>query len=141
MENGKLHILLVDDEPAHTELIRRTFLSRQESVRLTVVQNLQEAEAVIAQSPPDLFIIDLLLPDGSGIDFLNRTDCATRFPVILMTSHGNEHVAVEAIKAGAVDYVVKSTATLLDMPRIADRALREWSHIVERRQTERALAE
>lgn len=141
MENGKLHILLVDDEPAHTELIRRTFLSRQESVRLTVVQNLQEAEAVIAQSPPDLFIIDLLLPDGSGIDFLNRTDNATRFPVILMTSHGNEHVAVEAIKAGAVDYVVKSTATLLDMPRIADRALREWSHIVERRQTERALAE
>lgn len=141
MENGKLHILLVDDEPAHIELIRRTFLSRQESVRLTVVQTLQEVETVIAQSPPDLFIIDLLLPDGSGIDFLNRTDNATRFPVILMTSHGNEHVAVEAIKAGAVDYVVKSTATLLDMPRIADRALREWSHIVERRQTERALAE
>jgi PAS domain S-box-containing protein len=53
-----------------------------------------------------------------------------------MTSHGDEHMAVEAIKAGALDYVVKSTASLSDMPRVVERALREWGHITDRRRAE-----
>ena len=53
-----------------------------------------------------------------------------------MTSHGDEQVAVEAMKAGALDYVVKTEATLTEMPRIAERALREWGHITERRRAE-----
>jgi two-component sensor histidine kinase len=56
-----------------------------------------------------------------------------------MTSHGGETVAVEAIKAGALDYVVKSAVNLADMPRVAERVLREWGHIVERKRAEDAL--
>lgn len=63
-----------------------------------------------------------------------------RYPVVLMTSHGNEQVAVEAMKAGAVDYVVKSAATLADMPNIVERALRQWQHIVARQQAEERFA-
>jgi PleD family two-component response regulator len=58
-----------------------------------------------------------------------------------MTSYGDEQVAVEAIKAGALDYVVKSDITLLELPRIAERALREWEHITERHRAEQALRE
>ena len=57
----------------------------------------------------------------------------------MMTSHGNEQAAVEAIKTGAVDYVVKSEATLTDMPHIAERALRAWGHISERKRLEAQL--
>ena len=57
----------------------------------------------------------------------------------MMTSHGNEQAAVEAIKTGAVDYVVKSEATLADMPHIAERALRAWGHISERKRLEAQL--
>ena len=46
---------------------------------------------------------------------------------------------MEAIKAGALDYIVKSATTLADMPRVAERALREWAHITERKRAEEAL--
>jgi signal transduction histidine kinase len=61
------------------------------------------------------------------------------YPLILVTGHGDEEAAVAAMKAGAIDYVVKSDVTLADMPRIAERALRYWEHIVERRRAEEAL--
>jgi FixJ family two-component response regulator len=61
------------------------------------------------------------------------------YPVVIMTSYGDEHVAVEAMKAGASDYVVKSEATFADMPHIADRTLREWDNIIERKRAEHAL--
>ena len=59
--------------------------------------------------------------------------------MVVMTSYGDEQMAVEAMKAGAVNYVVKSERSLADLPRIATSTLREWDHIVERRKAERAL--
>jgi response regulator RpfG family c-di-GMP phosphodiesterase len=61
------------------------------------------------------------------------------FPVILMTSHGNEELAVGAIKAGALDYIVKSPETFSQMPDFVIRSLREWEHIVARRKAEKKL--
>jgi signal transduction histidine kinase len=64
---------------------------------------------------------------------------AASYPTVMMTSHGNEQVAVEAIKTGAVDYVVKSEATFADMPHIAERALCAWGHITARKRLEAQL--
>ena len=135
------HILLVEDEAAHAELIRRAFSSHNSHVTLHVSGNLREARASLAATPPNLIIADLRLPDGDGVELLPTDATALNYPVIIMTSHGDEQVAVEAMKAGALDYVVKSEATLAEMPRIAERALREWGHITERKQTEGALRE
>jgi DNA-binding NtrC family response regulator len=121
-----LQLLLVEDNPAHAELIRRAFLSYDRQVELTVARSLQEARATLATVQPDLAIIDLLLPDGRGLELLPGDESAASYPSVMMTSHGNEQAAVEAIKTGAVDYVVKSDATLTDMPHIAERALRAW---------------
>jgi two-component system sensor kinase FixL len=119
-----LQMLLVEDNPAHAALIRRAFQAYDVPVQLTVVRSLQEARATLATTRPDVAIIDLLLPDGQGLALLPGAESAAEYPAVLMTSHGNEQAAVEAIKTGAVDYVVKSDATLADMPHIAARAAR-----------------
>jgi two-component system, cell cycle sensor histidine kinase and response regulator CckA len=134
-----LELLLVEDNPAHAELIRRAFLAVDRPVALTVARTLQEARASLATAPPDLALIDVRLPDGRGLELLPGEESAAAYPSVVMTSHGNEQAAVEAIKTGAVDYVVKADATLADMPHIAERALRAWGHIVERRRLEAQL--
>ena len=69
-------------------------------------------------------IADWLLPDGEGLDLLRGQPPAVMPPVVIMTSHGSERVAVEAMRAGAVDYVVKSEVALADLPHLAERAVR-----------------
>ncbi len=134
-----LQILLVEDEEPHSELIQRAFQKTGNSVKLTVALNLEEARTFINNVIPDLLITDWLLPDGKGIELLPEDK--ERFPVIIMTSHGNEEIAVEVMKAGVLDYVVKSVESLKEMPHIAQSALRVWEQMSERKQAEAALQE
>ena len=140
MNEEIIHILLVEDEAAHAELVGRAFESQAEKFYLKLASNLKEAREYLLEATPNLVISDLLLTDGKGTELLQSPE-DLRFPVVVMTSHGDEEVAVEAMKVGALDYVVKSEATLADMPRIAERALREWDHINQRKQTEEELRE
>lgn len=139
MDRDIKQILLVEDDFGHAELIKRSFRSKATQMEVLVVKSLKDAQTAVSQSPPDLAIVDLLLPDGKGTEFLAMVGDDAPYPVVIMTSHGDEQIAVEAIKAGALDYVVKSEVTLLQMPYIADRALREWSHITDRKQAETLL--
>ena len=127
-------ILLVEDEPAHAELIHRSFSARGNAFRLTVASTVQGARASIAATSFSLVITDWRLPDGEGTELID-----TNIPVVVMTSHGNERIAVDVIKAGALDYLVKSEAALADMPHVAERALREWDNITKRRNAEKEL--
>lgn len=129
-----VEILLVEDEPAHAELVQRAFEAQKDDFRLSVAATVQEARARIASTPFSLIITDWRLPDGEGTELI-----ASGIPVVLMTSHGNERIAVDVIKSGALDYLVKSDTALLDMPHIAKRALREWDNLVQRRAAEEEL--
>ncbi len=131
--------MLVDDEEAHVDLIRRAFEEYGERFRLHVASSLAAARTYQHEKQPDLAIVDLLLPDGKGTELLALGDQPPSFPIVIMTSHGDERVAVEAVKAGALDYVVKSPTTLADLPRVAERALREWTHLIERQHAEEVL--
>ena len=135
------HLLIVEDNIAHTELIRRAFEAESANIHLSITHTLRETRSYIAESTPDLMIIDLNLPDGKGIDLLHNAPEPLGFPVLVMTSFGDEQIAVEAMKAGVLDYIVKSDSTFTDMPRIVQRALREWEHISERKQAQEALRE
>jgi PAS domain S-box-containing protein len=138
MTGEPARILLIEDEPAHAELVRRAFDMSRLAAELVVAERLSEARAWLAQhAPPQLIISDWRLPDGDGLEILAGE--YTGLPVIIMTSHGNERVAVEALKAGALDYVVKSDETLLDMPHIAERAIRERTIADERNRIQAAL--
>ncbi|MCP4537584.1 MAG: response regulator [Chloroflexi bacterium] len=141
MDRRTIHILLVEDDQGHTKLIRRAFdrASSDTQFNLTAASSLEKARDCLTEFLPDMVIADWILPDGQGVELLLIGDepYKTRpFPVVIMTSHGDEHMAVEAIKAGALDYVVKSTDTLADMPHVVERALREWGYITDRRRAE-----
>jgi PAS domain S-box-containing protein len=141
MNTDTIKILLIEDEQAHCELIRRAFQEKPFGYELGVVHSLSEAREWILQSAPDLLLLDYLLPDGKGLDFYSQEIHPTTLPFILMTSYGDEQLATEALKSGALDYVVKSEERFWDMPHIVDRAWREWNHILERQRAEKALQE
>ncbi|MBK7859834.1 MAG: response regulator [Archangiaceae bacterium] len=135
------HVLLVEDEAGHAALARAAFELAPE-FRLTVAGSVSEARAALASTPgPQLVIADLQLPDGRGIELVPPYPAEAAYPVLITTSHGDESIAVEAMKAGALDYFVKSAENLADLPRFAARALREWHLVLERRKAEGELRE
>lgn len=139
MKSKKIRILLVEDEEDHIEIIRSSIESKSDQVIIDVAQTLRDAKAYLSESIPDLILVDFQLPDGKGIKLLQGDKETQSYPVIIMTSYGDEQAAVDAIKAGALDYVVKSESTLFEMFHICERAMREWGYITERKRTEKAL--
>ena len=131
------HILLIEDEKDHANLIRRALANATSPCRISHVETLSAGRALAEQDPPGLALVDYRLPDGSGDEFVRWS--ADRFPVVLLTAFGNERTAVEAIKAGALDYVIKSPEMFADMTHLVDRAFREWRNLHERKQAESRL--
>ncbi len=81
-------------------------------------------------------LCDLRLPDGDGLSLLREAG-SPLYPTIIMSAHGDEEVAVQIIKAGALDYLVKSEANFRGIGHIVDRCLREWQRIIDLREAEK----
>jgi DNA-binding NtrC family response regulator len=114
-------VLVVDDEPGVQESLR--MLLKQEC-EIAVAGNAREALAAIDEAPPDLVILDLVMPGRSGLDLLS--DLSARqlaAPVIVLTATKTVTTAVEAMKRGAADYVTKPFE--VDALRIKVRRLLE----------------
>lgn len=141
MMDDSVHILLIEDDPAHAELVQRAFEDRGDKSRLTVAHTLEEARNCIKTSRPTLIIADWRLPDGDSSELLSEEHTATTPPVIIMTSYGSERNAVEAMKSGALDYIVKSSESMTDMPHIAENAIKQWKISLEQERMQKALAE
>ncbi|MGH7607808.1 MAG: response regulator [Gemmatimonadales bacterium] len=97
------HLLVVDDEP-HIGLVLRPYLE-QLGYRVSFARTLAEARAALATAPPaDGLLLDLHLPDGSGLDLLREVRSATQtsqLPVLVLTAEGEERVLREARRLGA----------------------------------------
>lgn len=100
-------ILLVEDEPGIQLAIRG--LLRREGHETSVASSGSEALALLADGAFDLVLTDLSLPDGvSGLDLVRHVGAqCPGTPVVLITAYGSEHVARDAVAAGAFDYVPK----------------------------------
>ncbi len=141
MMDDSIHILLIEDDPAHAELIQRAFEDRGDKSHLTIAHTLEEARAIIRTSKPTLIIADWRLPDGDSSELLSEEHNAATPPVIIMTSYGSERNAVEAMKSGALDYIVKSSESMTDMPHIAENTIKQWRILLEQERMQEALAE
>ena len=134
-----MFILLVEDDPAHAAAIQRAVEASGSESEVKVVGTLREFRQSSVDRPPNIAVMDLNLPDGRATEVLTYPPEAGQFPILVMTSYGNEQVAVEAIKAGALEYVVKSPEAFADMPHTIAHALHEWNLLQERKQAEEAL--
>lgn len=141
MTDQPIRVLIVDDELAHAEAIRRALLEADMPVEVQVADSLRQFRNTISQHPPHLVLLDFILPDGKANAALISPPEAGPFPMVVMTSHGDEQVAVSAIRQGALDYVVKSPAAFADMPRTVERTLRSWQVLQDNRRAQESLLE
>ncbi len=100
-------VLIVDDEPGIRTALTAHFT--RDGWQVTAASGLREAEYRLAQGEFDLLVSDVRLPDGSGADLV-RGARAAMTPVVLLTAFGSVPDAVEAIRAGAGDYLTKPVA-------------------------------
>jgi signal transduction histidine kinase len=135
LEAAVIDVLIVEDDPAHAEAILRS-LEADGGARVLTASSLREYRQAICSCNPSVVVADLNLPDGQALEMLSFPPESQAFPVLVMTSYGDEQKAVQAMKAGALDYVVKSAESFAEMPRIIERALREWRLIIEKRRAE-----
>jgi len=142
MMDNTIHILLIEDDPAHAELIQRAFEDRGDESKLTIAHTLADAREQLKAFTPTLIIADWRLPDGDSSELLHENDERPTFiPIIIMTSYGSERNAVNVIKSGALDYIVKSSESMTDMPHIAEKAIEQWRIKKEKEQMQVQLSE
>ncbi len=104
-DDHEVSILVVDDDPHTLRYVRETLSGTGYSV--TVTGDVAEALAVVETQPPDLVILDLVLPGADGIELMRNMKAVYDVPVIFLSAYGREQVIVKAFEAGAADYVVK----------------------------------
>ncbi len=112
-------ILVVEDEAALAYLL--VYNLEAEGYQVEHVDNGDEAELRIAETPPDLVILDWMLPGVSGLEICRRLrarEGARDMPVIMLTSRGEENERVRGLSVGADDYVVKPFSTPELMARV-----------------------
>jgi two-component system response regulator RegA len=119
------HLLIVDDEVAFADALAD--FMRYEGFSVSTAYALVEARAAIRARTPQLIVLDVRLPDGSGLDLLAELR-APRPAVIVLTGFGEVPLAVDAMQRGATDFLTKpvelpvlSTAVRRALERVAAR--------------------
>lgn len=103
MNNDK--IVVVEDDPLISKLLERVL--HDEGFSVVVAETLKKGLIVCATHKPDLIILDLGLPDGDGMELLDAYRKHNSVPVIVVSARDNEKSKVEALDAGADDYLTK----------------------------------
>jgi two-component system KDP operon response regulator KdpE len=103
--DGKGNILVVDDEPQITRVLKTTLSSHGYAAR--TASDGDEALQIMKEWNPDLIITDLRMPNMDGLDLCRHVRKKSRVPIIVLSVKGEERIKVEALDAGADDYVTK----------------------------------
>ena len=105
MSGGEPRVLVCDDEPQIVRALKVVLREAGFAVEATVTAS--EALDAAAVRPPDAAVIDLMLPDGDGIDVCRQLRTWSRMPILVLSAIGDEDQKVAALEAGADDYVTK----------------------------------
>ena len=136
-----MRILLVEDNADHRELMRLALTGHNLTWQVEGVVSGEEALRCLAEGESyDVVFLDYSLPGRDGLEVLEEIRRGeVPPPVVMVTGRGDEQVAVEAIKGGAYDYVVKAEGYLQRLPVVAQRAVEAHQLAVERKQMEESL--
>lgn len=134
MKGSSLKVLLIDDDPAFPEIIR-IMLAKYASFdfELVIARNIAEAIQRLGGDSIDVVLLDLVLPDSDGLDSYRRLqEIYPDHPLVVITGVDNEDWAIEAIKGGAQDYLLKDDLE-------GQALVRSLRYAVERRRVADAL--
>jgi CheY-like chemotaxis protein len=139
MKPEVIRILLVEDNPGDIRLVRETLVEANSGEMAFVfdlahAEYLKQALALLAQERFDLILLDLSLPDSQGLETIcHIVNNAPTLPVVVMTGLDDQVLALQAVQAGAQDYLIKGQV---------DKHLftRTIHYSIERKRTEAALA-
>jgi signal transduction histidine kinase len=136
-----IDVLLVEDNPRHAGLIRDELEIELPTATVTVAGSVGEAHAVLAEKRFDLMILDFRLPDGDGLEILRQLKAdGRREPVVFVTTSSSTAIAVEAMKIGAEDYIVKEEGYVSVLPFVVREVIERARLRAERGDLERRLA-
>ena len=133
MRNAHIEILLIEDNAGDARLLKET-LEEDKAIHfhLNHVERLSEALSLLEENRYDVIFLDFSLPDGQGLEMIaHLQDRAHAIPIILLTGTNDENLAIESVKNGAQDYLVKEDVN-------ANLLVRSMTYAIER---QRLLAE
>jgi len=134
MSDNPMHtVLLIEDDPGDVLLIKEMLEQQECMARLVTVERLAQGISYLQQNQCDVVLLDMNLPDSSGLPTMTRLlDAAPSIPIIVLTGLSDESFGTDAVKSGAQDYLVKGEID----GRILKRAM---FYAVERKKLEIAL--
>ena len=139
MASQQRHLLVVESEQARGRLFSKTSGAGPEPIKFTIANTLAQARRYLAQVTPDLVLADINLPDGKATHLLPPKGDNPLYPLVIMADYPDEKLAAEAVKTGAIDYIVKSDAVLKNIPFLLKWVLRQWNTVIKCNQTEQKL--
>ena len=126
MSQPRVEALVVEDDPDHALLIRRTLERQEPPIGVTVARDGAACLEALGTRPWSLILLDYSLPRMTGIDVLVEIRRrGVSVPVVIVTGQGDERVAVQAMKAGATDYLMKTTGYLATLPTVISKVLQQ----------------
>jgi len=138
-EERSARILIVDDDSDHNDLQRDAILRLPANYTVVQAYGPDECLEVAAKSQFDLIILDYTLPGMDGLALMESIKGSSLdVPIVMVTGHGDERVAVEAMKHGACDYLTKTPDMrfLETLPIVVQRALKQHRLSAEKKQLE-----
>ncbi len=141
-EGAPVRILIIEDEAVSARLLKRKL--EQSAYVVEHVPDSEPGIAKVASEKFDVLIIDYSLPKKDGLEVIRILKTKGIFPpIIMVTGSGDERIAVEAMKLGAKDYIVKDNAGryLELLPGVVERILAERNLLLEKQRAEEALTE
>lgn len=141
----QIDVILVDDNPNDVKLIYK-YLSKStnEQFSLTTFDRIGDAIEELSKNSYNVMLLDLSLPDGSGIRILNKAhQVVPDMPIIIITNEEDDELAIKAVKSGAQDFIVKNTfdaSLLFRSIRHAIERKRLWVKLAQTEKREHYLA-
>jgi two-component system response regulator RegX3 len=103
--DGRIVVLIIEDEPSYVDALSIGLVG--EGFVVAAASTIADARAQFAAVKPDILLLDVMLPDGSGIDFCRELRATSAVPIIMVTARSEEVDVILGLEFGASDYVTK----------------------------------